>query len=503
MKDFLGISVASKDTLIEKLNFPLQMPEFCGQKIQQFEQTGDFLANLVDDISFVIEFPYVDRHYRDTYYSFYSSKFAKIGRNCVRVHIFEGTINDDDIFNKESKLNDRYRGFFIVRPLMRHILGRSLISPKAFKENKFVCCLMKARVSLFGNEFIIHGFPHISQDEETHTCAESALWGFNEYYGSKYSYQYKPLLPSQVIKPLQENAERRILPSRGLTEKELARCLNSNGFQSLVYSIVKYPKHKSILRLLNIYVESGFPLLLTLTNNKNGHVVLVIGHEDDDVIYHSQGSHSPWAQYDRSSWVDVSFVHKRLVFIDDNLPPYYIANLFDPKQESCLKYREWTVSSFIVPLPPHMFLVAETVYDLVKSVFNDPMVGLERKGGKWITRLLLTSSYSFKKFIFGLDSSTDNNFRKRLLRLPLPRFIWIVEIYRAQEFVRDGYCSGLLIIDATGDGKSLASVLFYIVDNNIFTHNGFVWDNEPKLTINFKMRTYKNNLKGEWNQWMS
>ena len=90
---FLDISVACKNTLKEKLLSNLKKPDFCGQEPRGFEQVEILSAKLTDDISFVIEAPYVDRHYRDTYYSFYSSKFVKIGRNCIRVHIFEGIIN--------------------------------------------------------------------------------------------------------------------------------------------------------------------------------------------------------------------------------------------------------------------------------------------------------------------------------------------------------------------------------------------------------------------------
>jgi hypothetical protein len=228
----LDINVASKETLKENLFPLLNIPGLNGTNLNLFRLVERLQDTLIDDISFVIEFPYVDRHYRDTYYSFYSSKFGEIGRNCIRVHIFAGTIRKSDIFQNESSLNDSYYGFFIIRPLVMHILGRSLISPKALKEKLFVCCLMKDRVSLLGNELAVCGYPHIAQDTETHTCAESALWCLYEYYGSKYS-QYKPLLPSQIIEPLRNNTERRILPSGGLMEKELAICLNSNGFQSL------------------------------------------------------------------------------------------------------------------------------------------------------------------------------------------------------------------------------------------------------------------------------
>ena len=58
-------------------------------------------------------------------------------------------------------------------------------------------------------------------------------------------------------------------------------------------------------------------------------------------------------------------------------------------------------------------------------------------------------------------------------------------------------------MDATSDGKSLASVLWYAVDKKQFTHNNIVWDEEYKPIENFKMGTYRNNLKGEWNGWLS
>jgi hypothetical protein len=505
---FLDTTFASRETLKKELYSLLKIPDFSEQGPSLFDLVENLTGKLIDGISFVIEYPYVDRHYRDTYYTFYSSKFLETERECFRVHIFNRKLNKDNIFDRNSKINDDYLGFFIIRPLKTHILGRSLISPKAFQERKFVCCLMEDRVSLFGYELTICGFPHIAQDEETHTCAESALWCLYEYYGSKYS-QYKPLLPSQIIEPLQNNAERRILPSRGLNKNELARCLNSNGFQSLVYPISpRFTKQKLFFRLLNTYIESGIPLLLTLEGEaSSGHVVLVIGHEENAKIYYKEGNSTPWAEYASYHRVDVSFIQKKLIFIDDNLPPYH-TDLLKPYQRPDknpgLKYHNYNVSSFIVPLPAHMFLAAETVYDLVEKVSIDPMIGFEKRKEKKITRLLLTSSYSFKKFVFEHDNKMDPNFKETLfLPLAFPRFIWICEIYEKPEFIKDGYCSGLLIMDATSDGKSLASVLFYILDGNLFSHNGFKWDTEPLKVIPFKMQTYRNNLKGEWCEWMT
>jgi hypothetical protein len=501
----LVVWFANKNDLVSKIQRILQSTYFCGQKSPDTERLELLLAKFDDKIRFVIEFPYVDRHYRDTYYSFHSAKFNKTGRNCIRVHLFEGEVTEADLSNKENRLDERYRGFFIIRPLMYYILGRSLISPKAFKEKEreYVCCLMKARVSLLGNEFTVHGFPHIVQDEESHTCAESALWSYIEYFGSKYP-QYKPLLPSQIIKNLLDNAEHRLLPSEGLTAKELAKCLQNNGFQCQSYRLDFKPDTKvsenSMIRMLQIYIESGIPLLLVLNGGGHGHAVLAIGHEENDSLYDVRNHSFP----KDASWTDVSGFNKRLVLIDDNMPPYQITDISRPAEHySDPELSNMVIESFIVPFPIHMFLVAKKAYALTEKIFNTEKVGLQTNGGKWITRLFLTGSHSFKNFLLKDDDKLEPELKRRLLRLPMPRFIWACEVYKAHEFTKDGHCSGLLIIDATGDRKSLASVLWYAVDRDLFLHDNVSWDEKAseKMRVPFRMKIYRNNLKGAWNGW--
>jgi hypothetical protein len=499
MLDFVEVSFICKGNFIPKLqdifkddddfgNFRLLMPSIL----------NNLLERLKENVWFVIERPYVDRHFRDTYYSFFSSKFKKIGRNCIRVHIFEGEVTENDLLNKAIKLNDRYLGFFIIRPLMHRILGRSLISPEAFLTNNFVCCLTKERVSLLGRNLTVYGFPHIAQDTETHTCAESALWSYIEYFGSKYS-QYKPLLPSKIIKTLLDNTEHRILPSIGLTEKELAKCLNDNGFQCQIYDYATYSGKILFFRLLRIYVESGIPLLLVLANEKDAHAVLVIGHEMDESFYDAgKYFNHPW----EDPWVDTSFADRKMVFIDDNWPPYQIADISKPTAHYDEKMNDMSVRSFIVALPVHVFLVAEKAYDLVSKIFKDQEIGLQRFGGKWITRLLLTGSQSFKDFLSNTDNKMVDEIRPFLLYLSLPKFIWLCEIYKIDNFYPEGYCSGLLLIDPTSNGKSLTPILFYAIETKLFEHDGGGWK-EAENIVPFKMSTYKNNLKGEWSEWQN
>ena len=259
-------------------------------------------------------------------------------------------------------------------------------------------------------------------------------------------------------------------------------------------SSIDSQKNNLSYQLLRIYIESGIPLLLILGNNIDGHALLAIGHENDMSQYKAPND---------KTWVDISFFNKKLVFIDDNMPPYQKADIF----ESTLHYEKeehkyLMLKSFIAPLPSHMFLVAEKAYALMELTLNDKEYGLPKDGTKWLTRLLLTGTHSFKEFIARKnDNKLDPKIKKYLLLLGLPRFIWLCEIYREDEITRE-VCSGLMIIDATSVSKNINSVLFYVRDEKLYEHNTIAWIADRSLR-RFRTCTYRNNLKGEWYQWMS
>jgi hypothetical protein len=476
-----------RGNLLRTISEILSGDDFCGGLTPKLTRIEQLLERLNTNIGFILEYPYVDRHYRDNYYLYHAAKFHKVGRNCIRVHLFE----DPDISIEKLKFSrGKYIGYFIVRPLYKYPLGRSLLSPKALKDEdrRFVCCLMRSEVSLLGYHFEVHGFPHIAQDTETHSCAESSLWCFMEYFGSKYS-QYKPLLPSQIYQSIVAVSERRLLSSRGLNDHEILRCLQNNGYQCSIYR-VKYgaDENDTMFQLLKIYIESGIPLLLLLSTKEKGHTLLAIGHGNI-------------ADYDvpENVWADVSTMEKKIVVIDDNIPPYKITEITNPTN-----YEAFKITAFIVLLPVHMFLLAEKVYALVETIFDDVNVGLKHLGGgKWITRLLLTNSRSFKSYLVQIENILDSGIKNLLLHLGMPKFIWICEIYRLGD-IENKTCSGLLIIDATGNSNTLISVLLYIINDKLIRHDGTIWNAEKSMSIKpFKMLTYQNNLKGEWNQWMS
>jgi hypothetical protein len=492
----LTVETADKPELINKLQSILRQPGFCDSSVVNFEHIKGLLDSLADSLSFVLEYPYIDKHYRDSYYFYHAAKFEALSRDCIRVHIFESPIDKKDLtveMNSEQK--KRYRGFFIVRPLSRVPLGRSLICPTAFNNHRFLCCLTKDQISLLGNELEVEGFPHVAQDSETHTCAESSLWSLLEYFSLKYQ-QYQSPLPSQVLQYLFDFSHHRLWPSFGLTVAELVKCLQASGHQCMIYH-AKNKSDKTMLdtsSILQIYVESGIPLLIAITNTKSAHALLAIGHkeiEDDEDIPGVLLSGD-------KTWADVSFFPKKIVFIDDNMPPY---NLADPKEPAKYLGDKLYLRAIVAPMPKHVNLDVKRIYFLVSQILNNSHVGLKRFKGKWITRLFLTGSRSFKNALLK-HPIKEGKLQETLLTMGFPKYIWVCEIYKADAYKRKR-CSGLLIIDATGPAKSLAPVLLYVIEGYLMEHDGRFWLKEPGVPIMpFEMEAYQHNLKGAWNEWV-
>lgn len=480
----------------EKSNIQSQLKKLAEKLFRETNVAFDchridvLVDSLNDDVFFLFEFPYIDEHFRDSYYLYYAEKFLEYKRNSIRVHIFNEKVDAKNFTEKRNS----YLGYFIIRPLKQYILGHSFISPKAFKNNNFICCLEKSVVHILGNRFEVCAFPHVAQDTETQTCAESSLWSLLSYFGAKYR-NYRPYKPSEIIEKLSSIVGHRVLPSKGLLLGELAACLNSCGQNCTVYCLDKRDKEniKTNFSLMRIYIESGMPFVVSLENEKAGHAVLAIGHEEIE-----SNKVLECRRESKKTWIDISEFDKKLVFIDDNCVPYSM----DSCEAPALRYENFLhdmkISAFIVPFHKHMFIDAQIALGLIAKTFDDANFGLKEFGSRWITRLLLTTGNSFKASV-EKDSLMDEKFKSFFTMMSIPKFIWLCEIYSADSYL-DDRCVGLVLIDSTGNKKSLASVMFYCVNDFRMINDGISWigkRNMPK----FQKRTYRNNLKGAWNGW--
>lgn len=459
---------------------------------EQVVKIQKHLSILNEDANLVLEYPYVDQTYRDSYYEYYASKHQAYPRNCVRMAIFKNDIDEDlptDNIKFRRRLIVNFCGYVIIRPIPNRPIGRSVISPKALLNQDFVCCLAKFTIEFFGVKLTVNGFPHISQDQESITCAESSLWSIVQYYSHKY-HEYTPLTPSKIRKILDDSSSKRLIPSEGLTISQISYSLSRLGFGSMIYHS-EIDKQNEIKKILYAYVESGIPVIVGI-ENKTGtfrHAIVCIGH--------GLKSDTLQPQENTKTIIDVSDWDRQFIIMDDNQPPYNFLNTNDSGANYKEKHIEpFYISYVVVPLYKKIYLEYRLAKRLAKSYLKENL-RLFPDLNKLVYRLFLTSSRSFKQNIF--TRGLPNAIQKMIIRDSFPRFIWICEFGSYDDFLSEEI-SGFFIIDATGN-ENFDSVLFFIIGDIIKLK-----DKETNIQIlnkEQKIGLYKNNLKGKWNKWQA
>lgn len=315
------------------------------EKIAEYflqDSTDDFispyietdLASLIDelkeDLYCLIEYPYVDKVYRDSYYNYFSSKHFSYKRDCIRVSLFDGEITHEEFFDskKHLELNTNFLGYLVIRPTINALFGRSIISPKAFEINHFQICSCKTDSLIYGVKLSVEGFPHSSQDGETIKYAETTIWVLMEYFGNKYA-DYKPALPAKIHSALERFSYQRQLPSNGLTMDQISFALKEFGFGTSIYARGAYGDE--LHNIIDSYVESGIPVIVGLQSNDIGHVIIAVGKKLDGDI--------DWDKVDKSKieldgkniiYYETTNVPAKYIVQDDNHSPYRQIELKNP-----------------------------------------------------------------------------------------------------------------------------------------------------------------------------
>lgn len=451
-----------------------------------------------------IEYPYVDRVYRDSYYHYFSSKHEPYSRDAVRVGIFDGPIEADD-FNSEvrrGELNDRYFGFFVVRPTPPNLIGRSMISPAAYQNRDFVCCMTSVSSAISGVSLDAHAFPHASQDIESMSCAETSIWSVMEYFGTKYP-EYRPVVPSEIIDVFSTSSFQRLLPSSGLTIFQISRALRLFGLSTRVYSRTAY-SDEEFQRLMNIYVESGIPIVAGLRNSTLGHAIVLVGHANFSVPSTSPeySVRSGSTKADNLLATDTADIARPHVIIDDNWPPYQIHDFLTsgPSYYSQPAFKNLQIDSFVAPLHSRIYLEAFKARALVDTVLENRTIGWRTRdtgiGHLWI-RFFLTSSRSFKIRV-RQTKDIANALQELLIGFSMPKFIWVAELTTRELYLKDR-AFGLILIDATG-GDTIDSVeLILYPDRLLYFRKRLQIESYSVQWGDFLL--YRNNLKGEWSEW--
>jgi len=121
---------------------------------------------------FILEYPYVDKDFRSTYYSDFSKRHQNINRNSFRIHVFGE--------------NEEYYGFFTLRNTPPFNLGRGYLNPKALTVGPGHFLLTKFDAHILGKTFSVDAFPWMQQDANISRCAQVSIWAIARYYSERH-----------------------------------------------------------------------------------------------------------------------------------------------------------------------------------------------------------------------------------------------------------------------------------------------------------------------------
>ncbi|HWK07712.1 MAG TPA: papain-like cysteine protease family protein [Puia sp.] len=416
------------------------------------QSIGDSISDLINTLKeylwSVIEYPYVDKVYRDSYYSYFASKHNPYYRDCIRVSFFSEEVEPGDFRDEEYKktLSMAFMGYLIIRPTFSCPIGRSLLNKAAFRDDNFVICNSAGNVLINGVKLNVHGFPYSSQDTESISCTETTIWSIMEYFGNRYP-DYRPTYPSHILDVLSKFSKQRLLPSNGLTVDQISFALKEFGFGTNIYARDAYGAE--LENIIAYYIESGIPVIAAIQNETIGHAIVIIGHETDPAPdFGNVNKREINYKGETCRYIDYTDLPKKYIVNDDNLPPYRKVDLSYPVVHygENSDFRGCVIESAIVPLYKKIYLEVTKARELALAILSDPNFGYRFDEG-FVFRFFLTSSRSFKEHISQLP--TLNRLQKDYIILSqMPKFVWCAEIYEQDDF-QHNKATGLIILDAT------------------------------------------------------
>ena len=487
-----------EDGEADEVDYPDETHILADDDMKKVEEDIERTPGLSDNVSFstlwrllkgfgeltlVVEPYYVDRSYRDIYYTYYAAKHFSYDRYCKRLFIFKGLLTSangcyfPDI--SVDTLRECCMGCIVIRPLKDGKIGRTLLNPKYFCGNgtsgKAYIRYAEYDATVAGKRFSLKAFPYSMQDGEMTSCAETTISNLLEYFSKRYV-EYHCLLPSEINRIAENYGYDRKLPTKGLDYRTMSKILMKAGLKPQLYKadlIMKSDPGK-LRRLFHYYIESGIPVAAGVQVNRMAvrHSIIGIGHGKIDISRMKKKEYSVSGSADDEIWFyDSANAVSDYIVMDDNKLPYsnYV---WEPDKTDILG--EYKVEYLLVPLNRRMLLEATDAYDICTSIFADAQFGVKRyinglgtKDNLFVLRLFLASARGLKRFRIEHFGQDNEEARELYINTPFPRFIWVGEIYDPDKY--PDMCCGEIIIDATSSANAYSSAVIILhYPNNIF-----------------------------------
>lgn len=430
-----------------------------------------------DDIkTLLIEYPYIDKDYRSTYYAFYAKRHRSYDQFCFRIHLFSKDIQVDELHNKAKY----YLGSIVLRPTEITSMGRTLLSPKSIRDFSGYICETQFENNILGVPFTISTFPHIMQDSDVTICAHAVCWMIARYYSEKYTV-YPERLTYDIVEAVKDISFGRNIPSHGLTLGQVSEVLTSIGFFPEIFARELYDNTDFFYDILYSYVESGIPIVAAMRNKE--HAISIIGHGNIAKAMDFKNKEH------RLSFIPTRLLINSLIVNDDNCLPFKKINFSNNE-----KYNINDIDAFVVPLYEKMYLNAENVLKFYPFIVKNSFLSIPKD--TLVARVYMTSSKSYKREIHS-HKNLPLNMLKAQLELPMPKFVWIIELSTPVQYDLQ-MVDYRWIIDSTANQYETMPFIFIhdkkkmIINDRAFAQQIFEYDFKDIIK---PYTLYTNNLK--------
>ncbi|MGQ0723259.1 MAG: hypothetical protein ACT4PE_17060 [Candidatus Eiseniibacteriota bacterium] len=253
----------------------------------QTQYLGAYLEDL-DAASLVVEDHYIDRHFIEEVALYYSRCLSSYPNWCTRIHVFTEMLDDEELaslirsaatgsFDEvQSRLQQNYLGFIVVRPIPSVPIGRTILRPRGDSGNRQFPTTLASHAHLMGFELSVDGVPFQQQDRAVGACATTAIWTALQRVCRRDG--GRAPTPSAITEAAVRHylPEGRPFPSSGLTIEQICEAFRGFGFPPALFRVGDAPVW--FLLLLQCYVRSGIPVLLAISSGqRDGHAVTVVG----------------------------------------------------------------------------------------------------------------------------------------------------------------------------------------------------------------------------------
>lgn len=400
----------------------------------------------------LVEFNYIDKDYRSTFYHFYAKKGRRYRPECLRLHLFDGDTTFDEatltLTHQNGERDDHYLGFVTVRPTFQYTLGRSMLDPHVRRGMSGKVILSNHKVHLLGYDYQVKGFPWMQQHSDISVCAHTACWAILRHYSERYR-KYRELLTHDITRLAHPYDPGGLRPAKGLQVAHAERVLSEAGNYPVVSSVSletgeQTPEQKQerevFMRQLFAYLDSGFPLFLAINGE---HAVVAVGYKwKPDQVAADVGIRNAW-----------DMVESVLVADDNHLP--YVALSDEPVGDQ--RYSLSQVHAFIAPLPEKIFYPADAVETISGNLATAFVSSLPfPQQDDMVVRYFITTSASLRRHMREHSTEFTPEMVNIFMQLPMAQFVWVVE-YSSHADWNANRVGVRAIIDATAS----------LYDNNV------------------------------------